>query len=113
MLEDQPNYTVATAQGGKEGWEAIQATRPDVVILDLFMPGMNGFDVLAKIRSDADLRGIPVIVLTGADLSPEQHQLLTEFGQNVLTKSFLRENELLVELEAALRTFQTADKPAQ
>jgi hypothetical protein len=45
-----------------------------------------------------------VIVLTGADLTPEQHQQLTDFGQGVVGKGYLREKELLVLLEEALRS---------
>jgi CheY-like chemotaxis protein len=110
MLEDQQNYLVTTAQGGKQGWDIIQSKRPDAIILDLFMPGLNGFEVLQNIRDNSELKHIPVIVLTGADLTPEQHALLTEYGQGVLAKSYLRENELLVELETALRKFQDAEK---
>ena len=116
MLEDDKSLHVMTAQGGKEGWDAIQANRPDTIILDLFMPDMNGFNVVENLRANPLLRHIPVIILTGADLTPEQHQQLTAFGENVLSKGYLREKELLVLLEEALRKFhpdRKEDKPRQ
>ena len=69
------------------------------------MPDMNGFAILEQMRSTPSLRHIPVIVLTGADLTPDQHKQLTDFGQGLLSKGYLREKELLVILEEALRKF--------
>jgi CheY-like chemotaxis protein len=108
MLEDNRSYHITSAEGGIQGWESIQQKRPDAVILDLFMPDLNGFAVLEKLRSEPALCHIPVIVLTGADLTPEHHQQLTEFGQGVIAKGYLREKELLISLEEALRTFRHA-----
>ena len=105
MLEEGQRYQVTLAQGGKQGWDLIQNSRPDAIILDLFMPDLNGFLILENLRTNPVLRHIPVIILTGADLTAEQHQQLTDFGQDVLSKGFLREKELLVLLEEALRKF--------
>jgi len=103
ILDGNNNFRISLAEGGKRGWNMIQTNRPDAIILDLFMPDMSGFTILEKMRSSPPLRNIPVIVLTGADLSPEQHQQLAEFGQAVLSKGYLREKELLVLLEESLR----------
>lgn len=64
----EDGYTVASAENGREGLGAISRERPDLVILDIDMPGTNGIDVLTHIRrTDA---AIPVIMLTGnADTS--------------------------------------------
>jgi K+-sensing histidine kinase KdpD/DNA-binding response OmpR family regulator len=108
MLEEGQRYQVTLAQGGKQGWEMIQSTHPDAIIMDLFMPDFNGFNILENLRANPVLRHIPVIILTGADLTAEQHQQLTDFGQGVLAKGYLREKELLVLLEEALRKFHPA-----
>ena len=102
ILEENQIYQVMTAQSGKQGWEMIQSKRPDAIILDLFMPEMNGFNILENLRAQPELRDLPVIVLTGADLTPEQHQQLSNFGQGVMAKGYLRENELLVLLDETL-----------
>ena len=89
-------FNVELAEGGKQGWRNCKSTNPDAIILDLFMPDMNGFALLGKhARKTHALNEIPVIILTGADLTPEQHQQLSEFGKQLLTKGFLREKELL------------------
>ena len=80
----------------------MQTNRPDAIILDLFMPGINGFALLEKMRANPDLAQIPVLILTGADLTKEQQQMLSDFGQSMLHKGLLRENELLAALEKAL-----------
>jgi CheY-like chemotaxis protein len=105
MIEENKNFQLTMAQGGNAGWDMILAEHPDAIILDLFMPGMNGFNILENLRTSPVLRHIPVIILTGADLTPEQHQQLTDFGQNVLSKGFLREKALLLLLEEALQKF--------
>ena len=106
LLDNHKQYHITFAQGGQAGWDAIQAQRPDAIILDLFMPGLNGFTILENLRADPALRSIPVLVLTGADLTPEQHHQLSEFGQGLLAKGYLREKELLMVLEEALRKFK-------
>jgi signal transduction histidine kinase/CheY-like chemotaxis protein len=105
MLDENQKLHVNLAEGGKHGWDMIQTQKPDVIILDLFMPDMNGFTILENLRSSPGLRDTPVIVLTGADLNPDQHKMLADFGQGLLTKGYLREKELLVILEEALRKF--------
>lgn len=112
MLEENPHFQTLLASGGKQGWEMIQKDHPDIIILDLFMPDMNGFSLLEALRTNPEVCHIPVIILTGADLSPEQIQQLNGFGQDILSKGFLQEKELLVLLEEALRQFHpTSKKP--
>lgn len=76
---------------------------PDGIALDLFVPDLNGFTILDKMRSDELLKSIPVIVLTGVDLTVEQHRQLSDFGNQLLTKGFLRENDLLSILGSELK----------
>ena len=103
MLDEQGKFQVTLAEGGETGWQIIKDQKPDILILDLFMPGLNGFTILEHLHQNPDLRGLPVIILTGADLSPEQHQQLSEFGQHLLSKGYLRKQELLNYLETALK----------
>ncbi len=102
MLDETGRFQVNSASSGEDGWNSILTARPDAIILDLFMPGLNGFDLLARLRADDVLRSIPVIILTGADLTPEQQQQLAEFGQHLLGKGHLSEADLLASLESSL-----------
>jgi signal transduction histidine kinase/CheY-like chemotaxis protein len=103
IIEDGSNYRVTAMEGGKKGWEYLQNNQPDIIILDLFMPDMDGFSILNKLRANPMLRNVPVIVLSGADLTPEHYKQLEEFGQQLLTKGLLKENELLNTLELILK----------
>ncbi|MCX7609761.1 MAG: response regulator, partial [Anaerolineales bacterium] len=103
LLSEHSQYKAILCQGGPAGWSEIEKNKPDAVILDLFMPDLNGFAILEKMRSNPQLIDIPVIVISGADLTPEQHQMLASFGQNLLQKGLLNEQELLRRLEHALR----------
>jgi DNA-binding response OmpR family regulator len=58
-------YSVSTASGGRECLEAVAETPPDLVILDVVMPGMDGFEVLRTLRQAAGTKLLPVILLTG------------------------------------------------
>ncbi len=106
ILEETSQYQVTVAQGGTQGWAYIRSKAPDAIILDLFMPDMNGFAILENLRSTPSLCNIPVIVLSGADLTSEQHQQLETFGQSMLTKGALHPHDLLSVLENALKKLQ-------
>jgi len=57
-------FEVFEAHNGKEGLEAVEESRPDLIILDVMMPGMDGWEMLEALREDARLACIPVIFLT-------------------------------------------------
>ncbi len=103
ILEDDGRYKAALAEGGRKGWDIISSGNPPhAVILDLFMPEMDGFEILGKMRSESKLRDIPVIVISGMELSAEQKKLLNEFGQRLLSKGSFNEKELLTTIQRAL-----------
>jgi CheY-like chemotaxis protein len=79
---------------------------PHAIILDLFMPEMNGFQILEKLQADKKLRDIPTIVISGMDLTEEQKKQLTDFGQGVLTKGAFSEKELLTSIQRSLERIQ-------
>ena len=103
MLNDDGRYKPILAQGGAKGWQIISADPPQAVILDLFMPDMDGFKILENMRTTKRLSEIPVIVVSGGDLTPDQKRQLSEFGQSLVSKSALNERELIASIEHALR----------
>ena len=62
-LEDS-NYSVLTANNGRDALDQVRTELPDLVLLDIMMPIMNGFAVLAQMKADAKLRDIPVIIIS-------------------------------------------------
>ena len=74
-----------------------------LMITDLSMPDMDGFTILEKLRESPTLREIPVLVVSGGGLTNEQHQQLADYGQRLITKGSLKENELIASIENALK----------
>jgi signal transduction histidine kinase/CheY-like chemotaxis protein len=102
IIQENSQHQVILAEGGSQGWEYLSSSSPDIIILDLFMPDPNGFKLLYKIHSNSSLSSIPVIVLTGADLSVQQKEELRLLSQELLPKGFDQEKNLLNALHTAL-----------
>lgn len=69
LILGRRGYTVLGANGGREGLDLIRRELPDLVLLDLMMPDMDGWDVYHQIKSDEITRNIPVIVITAKALN--------------------------------------------
>ncbi|MEZ5673098.1 MAG: response regulator [Thiotrichaceae bacterium] len=66
-LLESDNYTLVFAENGMQGLEKAQVMQPDLILLDVMMPGMNGFAVCRKLRADARFINTPVIMITAWD----------------------------------------------
>ena len=64
LILGRKGFHVIGANGGIEGLEAVRRERPDLVLLDLMMPDMDGWEVYQQMKADPDLRAIPVVVVT-------------------------------------------------
>ena len=105
ILTDDGRYKAILAEGGRMGWDIISSGKPPhAVILDLFMPEMDGFKILENMQAIQKLRDIPVIVISGMDLTAEQKNQLNEFGQRLLSKGSFNEKELLTSIQRSLGT---------
>jgi PAS domain S-box-containing protein len=107
ILNQHSQYRPILAEGGRNGWDAINRRRPQAIILDLFMPEMDGFNILEKLRETPALRDIPVLVVSGGGLTQEQQQQLNNFGQRLITKSSLNESQLIETIENSLKRLGT------
>jgi PAS domain S-box-containing protein len=103
ILSAHGQYNIVLAEGGRKGWEAITSRSPDAIILDVFMPDMDGFTILEKLSENPTLRDIPVLVISGGGLTNEQLRQLKEFGKRLLTKGTFKEGELISTIELALQ----------
>ncbi len=99
-----PAYEVVTAINGAYASDQIMRQSPDLVILDLLMPDMNGFELLAALRRNPLTRALPVIVLSAKVLSPAEQAELTQTAQCVMTKTSLRRDRLLAEIHRLRQT---------
>lgn len=99
-------YRVRTAEGGSEALEAAAAERPDMILLDLMLPGFSGYEVLLELKRKRELAEVPVIILTARRDESDRIKGL-EFGaDDYLTKPF-SPRELVLRVGAVLRRAQS------
>jgi CheY-like chemotaxis protein len=80
------DYVVATAAGGEQGLKLAAQIAPDLIILDLMMPKMDGFQVLSRLRTNRRTINIPVIIISAKELSNEERAFLQDGMALFLTK---------------------------
>jgi CheY-like chemotaxis protein len=95
-------WKVAEAENGRIAVESLAATRPDVIILDLMMPKMDGFEFLDELRRRSDWHGIPVVVITAKDLTDADRTRLNGGVERIIQKS--DRDEMLRQLSRELAT---------
>ena len=101
-------WRVVDAADGIEALERLRAGfRPDVVLLDLLMPRMNGFEFAREVRNDTAFRDIPIIVLTGQQLTPADRDRFGGCVQRIIEKQSLAWSELLDQISTAARRIQS------
>ena len=83
---DKTGWEVVEADNGRVALDEIGAHRPDLILLDLMMPVMDGFDFLIELHANADWRNIPVVVLTAKDLTDEDRRMLSGRVEQILEK---------------------------
>jgi two-component system phosphate regulon response regulator PhoB len=98
-------YRVRTAEGGTEALEAAGSERPDLLILDLMLPGFSGYDVLTEMRRRPELTDVPVIVLTARRDEADRVKGLELGADDYVTKPF-SPRELVLRVSAVLRRAQ-------
>jgi len=100
--------TVERAYGGREGIAAAQREQPDLIVLDLMMPDVNGFDVVEELRRNTDTARIPIMVLTAMQLTAEERQKLNGYVTAVLTKTELELENFRAEVRRAMSSRKQA-----
>jgi DNA-binding response OmpR family regulator len=101
MILSQSRYELLTARNGLEGVERARAEKPDLILLDVVMPQMNGLDALAAIRAGEDTKHIPVIMVTTRS---EAESMETGFarGCNDYVTKPVNSSELLAKVRGIL-----------
>lgn len=109
LILGKAGYEVIGADGGVRGLEAMRQEQPDLVLLDLMMPGMDGAEVLLRKGEDDTIRHIPVIALTALNSPFDQIMWLARTDlQDFIVKSKLPRRELIARIE---RVFQLHSPP--
>ncbi|MBI2973781.1 MAG: response regulator, partial [Armatimonadetes bacterium] len=96
-------YEVLEAESGERGLELVKSAKPDVIILDLFLPALSGSDVLERIRADDSTKKIPIIVLSVEGEKDAIQKLLRLGAQDYLVKGFTPPKEVLSKLRTVMQ----------
>jgi CheY-like chemotaxis protein len=96
-------WAVREAANGREALVDLRDGKPDVILLDLMMPEMDGFAVVAALQKEASWRDIPVIVVTARDLDAKDRERLNSGVQSVLVKETLRPADLVERIRRLLQ----------
>ena len=115
VIDDDPNalriveaalisdgYRVIKAANGKDGIEAARTENPDLIVLDLMMPEVNGFEAVEILRSDEMTSKIPIVVLTSMSLSPENKKRLEGKVEHITEKGKLTRTGFIEEIKRVL-----------
>jgi signal transduction histidine kinase/CheY-like chemotaxis protein len=85
----EEGYQITKAYDGEGAIESIKHSKPDLIILDLMMPNVSGFDVIEYLKTGDDTKEIPIIVVTGKELTREQMEVLNGRVEKILKKGLL------------------------
>jgi signal transduction histidine kinase/CheY-like chemotaxis protein len=108
MIESQDGYEVIEVAGGQEAIDIVPQVQPDIIILDLMMPEVNGFAVLESVKANEATRSIPIIVVTAKTLTWEERNILNKGVESLLQKGLFEQEELLAGVVAALERIKVA-----
>lgn len=103
ILQARGEYQVFEAHDGHTGLNLIRREHPDLILLDLMMPELDGFTLLEIVKSEEELRDVPVIVVTAKDLSPDDWLRLDGQVESLLQKGSFMEEDLLEDILEALK----------
>ncbi|MDD1621404.1 MAG: response regulator [Methylococcaceae bacterium] len=98
----EPGYLVLRAYGGKEGIAIARRERPDLLVLDLMMPEVNGFDVVEALKNSPETASIPIVVVTAKTLTEEDRAILHANVTAILEKTSFNHGRFAGEVRRAL-----------
>jgi len=110
-LLTESRYDVLQASRGDEGLATAIREKPDLIMLDLTMPGMDGIEVLEGLRNREETKDIPVIIYTAKDLDPREEQELGAAAQKILLKNPLEPGKMLAEIGSLLKALPRRSAP--
>jgi len=110
---ERAGYQIAEAQRGDEVLQTIVQTRPNALVLDMLMPGMNGLDVIEQLRNAPETNHLPILCLTaGLSSAKEMTEALRAGADDFLRKPF-NPDELVARLDTRLRVYRLANRERQ
>ncbi|MCV6637636.1 response regulator [Candidatus Albibeggiatoa sp. nov. NOAA] len=112
-LLEHANWFVFEAHSGQMGLRFIRHHRPDLILLDLNLPEMNGFEFIRQLRSKPQWRSIPIIVITARDLSPAEQKRLNTEVESILFKGTYTREQLLDTIDGLVYAVASGSKDVE
>ena len=103
MKLQKEGYTIVEAVDGEEGEKKIKEEKPDLVLLDLILPGIDGFEVLSRIKEDPAVSSIPVIILSNLGQKEEIEKGLKLGAIDFLVKAHFTPGEIIEKIKNILK----------
>jgi PAS domain S-box-containing protein len=110
---EQAGWETEEALDGGEALERLSRRLPRLVLLDLMMPGIDGFEVVARMQAEPAWRDIPVVIVTARDLTAEDRERLGSAADRVIQKSGFRRDSLAEKVNEMIRPMARAADPGQ
>ncbi len=102
------DYRVVLCATAEEGWEAIQKKRPDLILLDIVLPGISGIDLCRRLKTDSSTKNIPIIFLTGVD-TPKNVIDCYEYGAEDFLNKKVSPSLLVSQIEFTLKEYTASN----
>ncbi len=99
---EMEGYKVSTADNGEKGLMDAKKKKPNIILLDILLPKMDGFAVLAKLKSDAEVKDIPVILLTNLGQKEDVDKGLEQGAADYLIKAHFKPSEVVDKVRKVL-----------
>jgi len=109
MIEDEGQFLPVLADCGNSALKLLVEFTPDVIIMDLFLEDINGFELLNKFKEEPRLKQVPVIIISGSELNDEQIQSLGTYGEQIYSKWTINKEDLLMNLHETLTRIKPVD----
>jgi len=106
-------YETQSVRSGARALEVLSSKLISAVLLDLLMPGMDGFEVIRHVRQEATLKDLPILVMTGKNLTAEEAALLGHETQALLRKNGSWQQQLIVEINRVVESHKLAKSAGQ
>lgn len=100
----QTGYQIITATDGEEGLKTVGEQKPDLVLLDILLPSMSGWEVLEKIKADANMKKIPILILTNLGEKEDVEKGLKMGADDYIIKAHFTPNEIIEKVEKCLNS---------
>ncbi|OGF65512.1 hypothetical protein A2757_02095 [Candidatus Giovannonibacteria bacterium RIFCSPHIGHO2_01_FULL_48_47] len=96
-------FKMKEAVDGEEGLKMVREERPDLILLDLILPGLDGFEVLKRLKADAASKDIPVIVLSNLGQKEDMDRAMAAGAEAFMVKAHFTPGEIVAKIKATLK----------